>query len=209
MTQEEELIRDLSSKTAATAAIALAEYASFWDSVVKLPELDDATCAEWLARLRFEAHERALVLLSLARAMDEYGTDIDRVGPDDDPRILLPLVQKLGESYAVVALARAMPELQIGVLFSPDSMREALGPEVADFIRQYGQEQAAELLRRQAASPPPAPAQPAPAQPAPAPAPAQPAPAPAQPAQPVQPVQQEIASEEPAQPDVVVTDPNT
>lgn len=120
-------LEELSSSLAVAIAISLAE----WESV-----LDKGMSKE-------EAGERALVLLSLFRALEEYSDELDALAKEQDPRAALPLAASLGASYALLALGERHPDM----LLSPYRLEVLLSPECAAFIRQNGEAEAVEIIK--------------------------------------------------------------
>lgn len=137
-------LQKLSTSTAVTAAVALAEYASFWD-LMERAKGEDAEI-DSLLRVQDMVREQGLMLLLLARSISEYGDYLGELPPEEDPRILLPLLQEIGQSYAIVALATSSSEIQVDLLLSPDRLSELLGSGVAEFISRYGEEEAVRVL---------------------------------------------------------------
>lgn len=134
----------LSTSTAVTVAVALAEYASFWELIERERAEGQETRA--LFAVQEMVREQALMLLLLARSISEYGPYMGELPEGEDPRILLPLLQEIGQSYAVIALARNADEIQIDLLLSPDRLGQLLDGGVAEFISRYGEEEAVRIL---------------------------------------------------------------
>lgn len=146
MEGKDALLEDLSRSTAATVAVALAEWGAVWKALASLPEGDEQAAVDFLASAGGEARLRALLLTTLSRSIDEYGDDLGQLPLERDPRQLAPLLQALAESYSLLALAAAPSELQTGLLLSPSRLRSLLTPERAAFIRAYGEEEAMRVL---------------------------------------------------------------
>jgi hypothetical protein len=149
MSEKQSAIEKLSKSTAVTAAIALAEYASFWDLIEKADKEEGSE--NTLLQVQEMVREQALMLLLLARSMSEYGEYMGDLPKGQDPRILLPLIQEIGQSYAVVALALEAKEIQLELLLSPDRLDALLDGGVAEFISKYGEEEAVRILEERSA----------------------------------------------------------
>lgn len=144
--EEQDLLQELSTSTAVTAAVALAEYSSFYDLLIKSASEGAKEQGSLLENLRSMVREQALMLLLLSRSISEYGKKVEGVPPEDDPRILQPLLQEIGSSYALFALAERGTDIQTGLVLSPDRLEEILTPEVADFISRFGEAEAVRIL---------------------------------------------------------------
>lgn len=143
---KEALLEDLSRSTAATVAVALAEWSAVWRSIVALRGADEQQQSEMIADLAGEARLRALLLTTLSRSIDEYGDELGDLPIEKDPRQLAPLLQALGESYTLLALSASPAELQTGLLLSPSRLQSLLSQERVEFIRTYGEAEALQIL---------------------------------------------------------------
>lgn len=148
MEAKDALLEELSRSTAATVAVALAEWSAVWQSIASLQGSSEEQSAQMLADLSGDARLRALLLTTLSRSIDEYGDDLGELPLERDPRQLAPLLQALAESYTLLALAIEPAELQSGLLLSPARLQSLLSPERVAFIRAYGEQEALQLLQQ-------------------------------------------------------------
>lgn len=144
MSQSEDLI----SSTAITTAVALAEYSSLYDLLSESSELSERDQLDLFHRLSEIVRKQALTLLLLSRSICEYG-DTLRVSKEDDPRMALPILQEIGASYALLALAKESSEFQIDLLLSPERLDTLLHDRLVDFISRWGEQEAIAILKRQ------------------------------------------------------------
>jgi hypothetical protein len=138
--EKEAILHDLAELTAASVAVAMADYSALLPVFAKIEESQDKST--FIRQLNASAGERAHALLILARSLVQYGKELNDLAIDEDPRILLPLLHALADSFAIIALSRSEDDLQMHLLLDGDGLDRMLTPDVVLFIREWGQERA-------------------------------------------------------------------
>lgn len=138
------ILLELTELTAASVAVAMADYSALLPVIDRLPRASNRDAL--VQELAQSARDRAHSLLILSRSLVQYGRELDELTIEEDPRILLPLLHALADSFAIIALSNKEEDLQVHLLLDDRGLDKILTPKVVQFIRAWGEERATQAL---------------------------------------------------------------
>ena len=125
--QREMRLRDLARLGRSVIADAVPSYMAIIGYLVEFgDDLGREDAKRLIDKFRTECLVFALPLLRTARMLAEAGHELVGEDADDDPRILLPLVRTLGESYASLASVSEIRELGLAFPAPPEAITSIL-----------------------------------------------------------------------------------